>query len=186
MKTATATLSSVSPYSQSRYHAEPKLSKEGADAHEERTWRKRLHVSDGGTVFIPPMAFKNCLDDSATYMSAELQIPGQNKARYTKHIHSGVLVLDGLDLGIGPDAVSGEWLRMSPSGKRNDGKRVSRCYPRIDSWAGDVTFYIGDDTVTKDVFVKVLENAGRFVGIGRFRPLNRGFYGRFGRTNSSD
>jgi hypothetical protein len=29
------------------------------------------------------------------------------------------------------------------------------------------------------VFQFILERCGQFVGIGRFRPRNRGFYGRF-------
>lgn len=178
MRTATATLQSLSPYSQSRYHDEPKLNKEGADAYEIRTWRSRQHVANG-TVFIPPMAFKNCLDEAAAYLGAELKIPGQGNARYTKHIESSVLVLDGLDLGLNPEEVPGEWLFMNSDGKRGGGKRVKRCYPRIDKWSGDVVFYVGDDTITTEVFERVLTTAGQFVGIGRFRPRNRGFYGRF-------
>ena len=40
-------------------------------------------------------------------------------------------------------------------------------------------FYILDDTITEDVFKEHLEEAGKFIGIGRFRPRNNGFYGRF-------
>jgi hypothetical protein len=36
-----------------------------------------------------------------------------------------------------------------------------------------------DETVTEEVFRNVLEQAGAFIGIGRFRPRNNGFYGRF-------
>ena len=42
-----------------------------------------------------------------------------------------------------------------------------------------MTFYILDETVTEDVFKNILEQAGAFIGIGRFRPRNNGFYGRF-------
>jgi hypothetical protein len=38
---------------------------------------------------------------------------------------------------------------------------------------------IFDDTITKEVFERHLTEAGRFVGIGRFRPENGGIYGRF-------
>ena len=33
--------------------------------------------------------------------------------------------------------------------------------------------------VSKEVFEKHLKDAGRFIGLGRFRPRNNGTYGRF-------
>ncbi len=46
-------------------------------------------------------------------------------------------------------------------------------------WKGEVTFHILDETVTEEVFKLHLEEGGKFIGIGRFRPQNNGFYGRF-------
>jgi len=46
-------------------------------------------------------------------------------------------------------------------------------------WGGEVEFCILDDIIDKDVFQTHLEDAGQFIGIGRFRPRNNGFYGRF-------
>ena len=56
---------------------------------------------------------------------------------------------------------------------------MTKWFPRIDSWSGDVTFWVLDDIITQDVFTKVLTSTGAIVGIGRFRPQSRGFYGRF-------
>ena len=36
-----------------------------------------------------------------------------------------------------------------------------------------------DETITKDVLLKHLEQAGNFIGVGRWRPINGGMYGRF-------
>jgi hypothetical protein len=36
-----------------------------------------------------------------------------------------------------------------------------------------------DETITEEVFKLHLEESGKFIGIGRFRPQNNGFYGRF-------
>jgi hypothetical protein len=59
--------------------------------------------------------------------------------------------------------------------------------PLIRDWHADVEFLILDETVLqqssrykdKTVFEEVLDGAGAFIGIGRFRPRNNGFYGRF-------
>jgi hypothetical protein len=179
MKIAIASLSSISPYSQSRFYEVPKIDN-GRESHadyEARTWNNRLHTTPDGRVIIPPMAFKNCLSEAAKYMS--VQVPGKGKATYTKHIEAGILVYEPLILNIKAADVPGEWLFLPASGKRGDGKRVKKCMPRIDIWSGDVAFNILDEIITEDVFRAHLEAAGNFIGIGRFRPRNNGYYGRF-------
>lgn len=177
MKTALVELESISPYSQSKFYETTKLPKERPDDYEARTWRDRLHVNDDGNVYIPPMAFKNCLAEIAKYLS--IQIPGKGKSTFTKHIEAGVLVTDALVLPIRKEDVAGEWFFVPADGKRGGSKRVKKCFPVIPQWAGNVNFYILDETVTEDVFIQHLEEAGKFIGIGRFRPRNNGFYGRF-------
>lgn len=175
MRIATAKLHSIAPYSQSRYHDTPKLDKERPDDYEMRTWAERLSVTDDGQVFIPPMAFKKSLETAARFLG--LQIKGRGKATYTKHFKAGVLVTDGLVLPVRKEDVPGEVYFVPADGK--GGARVKRKFPVIQDWSGEVTYYILDDTITPDVFEAHLKEAGNFIGIGRFRPENGGFYGRY-------
>ena len=177
MKTFVARLKSVSVYSQSKFHQTEKLEKEGHDAYERRTCRDRLHVDEDGMVFIPPMAFKNCLAEAAKYLS--IQIPGKGKNTYTKHFEAGLLVMDPVPLGIKKEDVPIEGLFVPSDGRRGGGKRVMKWFPYIPKWEGEVPFYVLDETITKDVLALHLEQSGKFIGIGRFRPRNNGFYGRF-------
>lgn len=183
MRIATAHLESISPYSQSRHYETLKLGREtgvaSESAHdfEERTWRERCHADADGVVYIPPMAFKNCLSEIAKYLG--MQIPGKGKATYTKHFEAGVLVMDPLSLGLKREDVQGEWLFVPADGRRGSGKRVPKCFPLIPAWSGSVKFYVLDDVITERVFEAHLREAGNFIGIGRFRPRNNGFYGRF-------
>lgn len=176
-KTAICTLAAVSPYSQSRAHETPKKEKEAPDAYEQRTWREKAHFNDKGEVYIPPMSFKMALDAAAKYLS--IQVPGKGKATYTKHFASGCLVMDPVMLGISKDDLVADRIHANADGVRGSGKRVWRYFPRVDEWQADVEFHVYDDAITKDVFDKVLTEAGRFIGVGRFRPQNGGFYGRF-------
>lgn len=177
MRICEATLESVSAYSQSRYHNIPKLDKESAEDYEERTWRERLNTLDDGTVYVPPMAFKNALSEAAKYLS--MRIPGKGKSTYTKHFESGILVLEPTPLGIKKDQVIGERRFVPSDGKRGGGSRVEKCFPIVPQWKASVTFHILDDTITPTVFEHHLREAGNLIGIGRFRPRNNGFYGRF-------
>lgn len=179
MRTAVASLQGISPYSQSRYYAEeqPKQPKESARDYEARTWRYRVHAKPDGTIFIPPMAFKNCLSEAAKFLGR--QIPGKGKSTYTKHFEAGVLVMEALDLPVKREDVPGEWLFVPADGRRGSGSRVVKCFPVIPEWKGNITFHVLDETITPEVFEEHLREAGSFIGIGRFRPRNNGFYGRF-------
>lgn len=179
MKTATVDLESISPYSQSRHYSSDieKLEKESAKDYEKRTWRYKLHFDEKDEVYIPPMALKNCLSEAAKYLS--IQIPGKGKATYTKHIEAGVLVMEPVMLGVNKEEVPGQWLFVPSDGRRGGSTRVDKCFPVIPNWKGQATFHILDETVTPEVFEKILSEAGKFIGMGFFRPRNNGFYGRF-------
>jgi hypothetical protein len=174
---ATAELEGISPYSQSKHHVTAKKERELPKDFEERTWRERMHVNKEGFVFIPPMAFKNCVAEIAKFLGT--QIPGKGKSTYTKHFEAGILVTDEVVLPFKKADVQGEWLFLPSDGKRGSGTRVDKCYPVMPEWKATVIFYILDEIITQDVFKDHLEKAGQFIGIGRFRPRNNGFYGRF-------
>lgn len=179
MKSAIAELVSSSPYSQGRHYDTvdvPKLPKELPDAYDSRTWRHRMHATPEGYVEIPGSAFANAIKKSAQRLA--IKIPGKGMATYTKAFDT-IMVPDGVRLPVKVEDVPGERLFVPADGRPGGGKRVTRTFPRIDSWRGTVTFYVFDDLLTEDVFRTVLVSTGLLIGIGRFRPENRGFYGRF-------
>lgn len=181
MQSYEITLKSRSPYSQGRHydHEEaPLLEKEGADAYERRTWRHRMHRdTKTGEVIIPPMAIKNCLSEAAKFLS--IQIPGKGKATFTKHFEAGIMVIDPIRLGVKADDVPGESLFVPADGKRGSGRRVTRVFPFIAEWSGTTIIHVIDETITEDVLRRHLQEAGNLIGMGRFRPRNNGYYGRF-------
>lgn len=177
MKTAVCNLKSVSAYSQGKVLTEDKKKKELHPDYEKRCWKMRAHSTPDGYVFIPPMAFANSIKEAARYMS--IQVPGKKSQTFTKNFEAGVLVTDPLILPLRFEDVKGEWQHVPSDGKRGGARRVWKCFPLIPEWSGQVTYYVMDDIITRDVFEQVLRASGQFIGIGRFRPRNCGFYGRF-------
>ncbi len=177
MRIAHATLKSLAAYSQSRQFPAKEDSKEAHDDYEKRMWRTRMHVTDDGHVFIPPMAFKFSLETAAKYL--RMRIKGKDRSEYGKHFKSGVIVPEGLVLPDVAANVHGEWLSLNSNGKRGSGTRVPRCMPCIPKWEGVVQYYVLDEIIGNEIFEKHLTEAGNFIGIGRFRPENGGFYGRY-------
>jgi len=177
MKTARIKIESISPISFGRYHDTPKLDKEGPDDYERRTWREKLHTNKEGEVVITPFMLKNCLSEAAKFLS--VQIKGKGKATYTKHFEAGVIIQDFMPIGIKKDIVPGQWMHVPSDGRRGGSKRVMKCFPVIPEWSGEIDVLILDETITKDVLLEHLVEAGKFIGMGSFRPRNNGIFGRF-------
>lgn len=172
-------LRSNSKYSQSRPYQVEKKPRETPGDYEKRTWRERLHLSyeNPEKIQIPGMQFKNCIAECAKYMAR--QIPGKGKTTYTKHFEAGIMPMGSMELDIYAKDVIEEVVFVPSSGKRGDGNRVYKSFPVIKSWEGVIEFSIFDHTITKEVFIEHLIEAGQFIGIGRWRPRNNGMYGRF-------
>ena len=184
MRIATVEIEGLSPYSPSQYVPDARKPNESYEEYEERIWKKRCHWDESGRLFIPPMAFKKSLSAAAAYDSIKRK--GKGPATFTKHFESGVLVMTGPTLDVTEDTIEGEWLFLDGNpgkGKSGGGTRVPKKEPLVRNWKATVKFHVLDDIIPEDVFATVVKRSGSFIGIGRFRPANGGFYGRF-RVNS--
>ena len=178
VKHATAKLRSKSGYVQGRKVTVPKLPKELPDDYEERTWKHRAHLNRDGHVIIPSMQFANSIKEAAKFSG--VQIEGRGKERWTKHFESGIIVMESLDTGVHIDDVEKFSLYVPSDGRVGGSTRVTRHFPMIHEWDGEVTYSILDDIITPEVFADMLVTSGELIGVGSFRPRNRGILGRFG------
>jgi len=177
MKNAAFKIVGISPLSQSKYIREKKPSQETDEDFEKRVWRQRIHVDDERMCFIPAMALKFGLAAMVKYNG--MKVPGRAKSTYTKHFEAGILVTDNMDLGVTPDAFEEEWILVNSDGVRGSGKRVMRCYPRLKEWSCQASILIVDELITEEVLKIHLDLMGQLNGLGRFRPRQGGYYGRF-------
>jgi hypothetical protein len=171
----------MTPLSQSRQHDEPKLDKEALDAYDLRTWRSKLNVDtiDGKpSVVIPAHGMHQAIAAAAKY--SKRQIVGQGKATWTAKFTAGIALLDNPVLNIDPATVGMITISANADGIRGSGKRVPRRFPQIaPGWQTTFDVQILDPIITQDIFAEMLEIAGMFIGVGRFRPEKGGTNGRF-------
>lgn len=179
MKTVSFKMTGQSPLSFGRYIQSKKNTGESHDAFEKRTWKERCHVDDKGMLFIPPMALKNMMSDVAKFLSET--VPGKGKATYTKHFDAGIMVFEKLPLNIHIDDVEGETIPVPSDGKKGGGSRVLKTFPLIPEWETRAEIIVVDPLLLDklDVIERYAQHAGKFIGIGRWRPRNGGMYGRF-------
>lgn len=178
MKIYTVKITGKSTLSFGKYVQEQKKEKEKPGDYELRTWREKMHYDSKGIIYVPPMMLKNALSSAAKYRGE--QIPGKGKANYTKHFEAGIFINEPMSLGIKKDKVECESLYVPSDGKRGGGTRVIKHFPKInEGWQGIIDILVIDEVITRDVLERHLQDAGNFIGIGRFRPRNNGYYGRF-------
>lgn len=178
--TARVTISSITPMSQSRQHDEPKMEGENHDAYDKRTWRSKLNVAqrDGkNTIVIPAHGLHQAIAAAAKY--SKRQIPGQGKATWTAKFTAGITLLEDPAINIDPETVDGVTISANADGVRGSGKRVPRKFPLIPAWSATFDVLVLDPIITEEIFTEMLEMAGMFIGIGRFRPEKGGTNGRF-------
>lgn len=177
---ATIHLAGISPLSHSRQHDEPMLERESHEAYDKRTWRSKLNVATVNgkqTVVIPAHAMHQAIAAAAKY--SKRQIPGQGKATWTAKFLSGIALLSDPVLNIDPATVKPITISANADGVRGSGKRVPRIFPQILEWETTFDCHILDPIITEPVFKEMLEIAGMFVGLGRFRAEKGGTNGRF-------
>jgi hypothetical protein len=174
-----------SPYSQSAKHDTVKLDRESADDYERRTWREKCTTDKNGQVCVPAMAFKQAID-SASFKLGE-KVPGRRGATFKSFFASGFFCnadvpLFNDDKPIMKKDVQAVTINAHSTGKPGSGSRVPRTFPIFAKWHGVAEFTILDDIIGEEVFERHVRASGMIVGIGRFRPENRGTHGRFRAT----
>ena len=179
MKTVTFAMHGQSPISFSKHIQSVKNTGEAHDAFEARTWRERCHTDADGMVIFPGMAIKNMLADTAKFLGEK--VAGRGQSTFTKHFEAGIMVVRNLEFGVHVDDVDGETLFVPSDGKKGGGSRVEKCFPVLSKWEVDAEIIILDPLLEDkiDVVERYVNYAGKFIGIGRWRPRNGGMNGRF-------
>lgn len=173
---AYATIVGITPYSQSRKHEEPFLEGESHEDYNRRVWRSQALV-ENGIVCIPASGMHQCLVAAAKY--SKKKIEGQGRSTWTAKFQAGIALTANIPLGIKPDDLAYIDVYANADGIRGSGKRVMRRFPIINKWQAEFEVIILDPIITKEVFSELVEVAGMFIGIGRFRPEKGGYNGRF-------
>ena len=170
-----------SPYSQSAKHNTPMLDRESHDDFDERTWREKCTTNKDGTVCIPAMAWKQCIDTSAYKLG--IKVPGRRSATYKNFFTSGFFCEQDSPIANGKALTKKDadkvLIQANSDGVRGSGKRVARRFPQFNKWHTVAEFTITDDIITPEIFEAHVRAAGVVVGIGRFRPEKGGTNGRF-------
>jgi len=181
MRIATIQIEGLTPYSQSRPLMSQKARNESHDEFDARVWTEHLHTDpQQKTVIIPATSINQGLAEAAAYLSKGGELKKKGQATWSQNFRCGLSVGHAPALhDTKPADARAEKVYCHANGKRGSGSRVWRTFPVFDTWSATLTVHILDDTIPEEVFRRVVAAFGLFIGIGRHRPENGGYLGRF-------
>lgn len=138
--------------------AEEGPSKKGRVYNDEDEARKRLYLDREGKVCQPATHLEACMVKSA----ADFKFTG--KKTYKEIFKSGIFV----------EPFMIPHLRENwPIDRQSvvvQKARILRCRPRFDEWELDFDVIVRDDRIEPLIVKEILNNAGKYVGVGDYRP----------------
>lgn len=131
----------------------------------------RCYRNGNGKCYIPSEHIRGALINAGTFLKAKVGVR-------TKSMTSIVAAM----FFVSPDHIEiPNWQEIDKRSavNRNIKGRVIVIRPKWNDWSAEFTLSIGEDSITKETVRDLLEKAGNYVGVGSFRPTNKGSFGRF-------
>ena len=129
----------------------------------------RLYIYNDKT-HIPSVYFRNSMVEA----SKQFKITGKGKSTYSKLVGATVDVTPEM-IPLKESYVPFKIAAVNPMTKG----RMMVTRPRFDKWTAEFEIILNDDGVPTEVINEILEHAGRYVGIGDWRPAKKGTFGKF-------
>jgi len=171
MKKVIVKIEGMSPLLYNRFRdsqIEGKSKKRTGSPHEQDI-EDKLYLVDG-IPYIPSVYFRNALVEAGK----QFKIIGKGKANYSKLI--------GATVDIMPEAIINkhDWkpFRIAAVNPMTKG-RMMVTRPRMDKWGCEFEIILNDDSIEAYTIKEILEHAGKYVGIGDWRPAKKGMFGKF-------
>ncbi len=192
-KIAKVKIKGVSPLSLSKMFETERPADLTPGEFDEQHWREHCDVNAAGNVCVSPMAFKKSIDAASKHLGEK--VPGTRGQTYTAKFERGLFIQTPIELlpqkkretlTVEKDSIR---LLCSSTGIKTGkgGSVVPRRFPYFHDWAGYLELHIVEPSLLikspgkeeTDLLFRTIEAAGIFIGVGRFRPQNAGFNGRF-------
>jgi hypothetical protein len=145
-------------------------SKKRTGAMAESDIEDKLYLIDE-KVCLPAVYLKNCISEA----SKQFKIVGKGKSTYSKLVASTV---DIEPFMIELKAGKYEVFRISAVNPMTRGRMMTE-RPKFNKWSAEFEIILNDPAVPVSVINEILEHAGKYVGIGDWRPQTKGMFGKF-------
>ncbi len=142
--------------------------------------RTKLFATERGNLAIPATNLLACLVNAGRKVKhgkMQLSTAETSMVPALVMIEQEFLLLNGNGTGVAhnPTWVADKRRGCNPA----DGVAVCLIRPRFNHWGFECTIQVDDSEIGADTAKKLFEVAGKFIGLGDFRPSKKGPFGRF-------
>ena len=146
-------------------------SKKRTGAMAETEIEDKLYQDEKGKTQLPATYLRNSIVEA----SKQFKIVGKGKSTYSKLVASTV---DIEPFYIELKADKFEIFRISAVNPMTKGRMMTE-RPKYNKWSASFEIVLNDESVPVEVINEILEHAGKYVGIGDWRPQTKGMFGKF-------
>jgi len=131
----------------------------------------KLYQDEKGKTQLPAVYLKNCIVEA----SKQFKIVGKGKSTYSKLIAS-TIEINPFYIELKADKY--EVFRISAVNPMTKGRMMIE-RPMYKKWNASFEIILNDEAVPTSVINEILEHAGKYVGVGDWRPEKKGMFGKF-------
>jgi hypothetical protein len=131
----------------------------------------KLYQDEEGKTLLPAVYLKNCLTEA----SKSFKIVGKGKSTYSKLVASTV---DIEPFMIELAAPKYSVFRISAVNPMTRGRMMTE-RPKFEKWKASFEIILNDEAIPSSVINEILSHAGKYVGVGDWRPQTKGMFGKF-------
>lgn len=131
----------------------------------------KLYTDEKKKVVLPSVYLKNSLVEAGK----QFKIVGKGKSTYSKLLAS---TIDISPFYIDFKSDKYEVFRISAVNPMTKGRMMTE-RPMFKKWSASFSVVINDEAIDSSIVNEVLEHAGKYVGIGDWRPEKKGMFGKF-------
>lgn len=129
------------------------------------------YIDPEGNYYIPSAHFKQAFVKGGGFVKAKVG----NATRSMKNIVAGMWFVSPEQIPFRKFDVVDERSAVN----RNVKARVMVYRPKWNTWECEFTLMVDNDTLTLQTIKDIIEAAGKYLGVGSYRPEHTGEYGRF-------
>lgn len=128
------------------------------------------HIDSKGGYFIPADHFRMSMIEGGKMVKGK--VGGATKSM--ANVVAGMFIIN-------QDIPMPKWdvIDKRSAVNRNIKGRVIVIRPKWLTWSATFELMVDEDTITNEMISAIIRNAGKYIGIGSYRPQNKGQFGRF-------
>lgn len=126
---------------------------------------------DTGKFYIPCEHIRAALINGGTFLKAKVGV----RTKSLKSIVAAMFMVSPEEIPLPPF----DTIDKRSAVNKNVKARIMVTRPKWLKWTADFILTIGEDTITTETIEELIKTTGTYVGIGSYRPLCNGYFGRF-------